>query len=270
MKKFTLTVHRLDDSVTISGLRTAVENVLLRLHPKITYRLGATTTIGSDVMLIEIAADSAKELLESHLKAIEKALPVTVERLGWGWIAEDVSTPAHTPPLRQDARIADDYETVSGAILWEQGMLPFRYLLTVSLGILLLALLVTRHYLYELLLLDVTYYAIFIAIVWLFLLPQTPLNIRLHAKKVECDQVELAVTYWDKRKTVRIKWETMWGLDYSDAKYTIRYGDNRSIRFFVHRDTTKTAIFEAIVHRAALNEVESGIGWALYRRYDAP
>ena len=133
----------------------------------------------------------------------------------------------------------------------------------------LIALLVARYYLDKLLILDYAYYAVFL--VWLFSLNETPLDIRLYVQKIDCELAKLVVTYILRKKTLQMNWETIWGLEYKNGMYTIYRSDSKPIRFLIQNNVKdKEAVLMAITQRASLNNVESGIGKVVYKRYDAP
>jgi hypothetical protein len=261
LKKYTLQVEALDDSVTADHLKTAIENILLRLHPRITYHLGLVSNTGSSSFFAEIASDGKKDLLEAHLHNIQDKLPVRVERLGWGWITKDAMNLSkdHAPqPSEAKAR----------SFLLNANVFPLRYILSISLILALLLVLIARFYFDWSLFLDSAFQFLFT--IWLFSTTEIPLDIRLYVQHIDCDLAELVVVYSFKKKTICMSWETIEGLEYQNMIYMIHRRDNIPIRFYMNKGfKERHALLATITQRASLNEVESGIGKAVYKRYDA-
>lgn len=268
MEKYTLKVKVLDSSVTVADLRMAVENVLLRLHPRITYHFGAIAPLDPDYMLVEIVSEAKKDLLESHLRAIESKLSVSVEKLGWGWIVDTPSRPKGERSYQQDPLVAIEPKTVPCSFLLEKKALWLRSLLILVLTIVLTVLLIVRIYLEWLSILCV-YYVVFI--VWLFSLSEMPLNLRLFVNKVACEPSELVVTYLFGKRIIRMNWETIWGLEDKNGVCVIYHGTDKPTRFLIGAGFhDKNTLLKTIVHKASLYHVETGIGWMMYKRYEAP
>jgi hypothetical protein len=261
LKKYTLQVKVLDGSVTANGLRVAIENILLRLHPRITYHLGLISNFGPNYLLAEIASDGKKELLESYLNGIQDKLPVHVEQLGWGWIVKDAMELSKNQASRQSGVNAQSF-------LLNRHLFPLIYILSIGLIFVLILLLVARFYFAQSLFLDTAFQVVFI--VWLFSTGEIPLDFRLYVQRIDCEPAELAITYSFKTRTVRVNWETIEGLEHRNMLYIIYRRDNKPVRFYVsHGFKEKHAMLAAITQRASLNEVESGISKAVYRRYEA-
>lgn len=269
MNRYTLKVNVLDGSVTEDNLKVAIEDILLRLHPRITYHLGQTSVSASGNAILEMASDGEKDFLESHLKGIEAKLPVTVEYLGWGWIVSDnVGLPANQssrPPHL--AAIEPATGTVSFMLSGKAFVLG--YFWEIILTIILIFLLFARIYLKKLLAIDFIYYVVFM--LWLLSLYETPLDIRPYAKKIDCDLTELTVTYWFKKEAVQVSWESIWSLEYKRNTWLIHHNKEKPIRFLTRdKFKNKSILLKTIVQRASLNLVESGIGTSIYKRYEAP
>ena len=270
MKRYTLKVKTLDSSVTPNDLKLAIENVLLPLHPRITYRLGQIMSGGSDTILAEIASDARKELLEPHLKDIQSKLPVTIEKLGWGWT---LTGKPGSPPADQGSPEEFSANAVSQAsspsfLLGNRAFL-WRYIFQMSLTFLLVALLIAGFFIEKSTLLDGTFTVVFV--VWIYFLTDMPLDIWRYAKRIECEPAELVLTYWFRKPSVRLNWETIWGFAYKGKICILHHDDNKSTRFLVsygYRDKEK--LFKTIVSKASLNAVETGISQAVYKRYEAP
>lgn len=255
-------MEALDDSVTVNKLRTAIEDILLHLHPRITYRLGLVSNISSNSFFAEIASDGEKALLEAYLHTIQDKLPVRVLRFGWGWIAKDAMDHSinQVPPQ-------SDVNTQS--FLPNTNVFPLRYILSISLIFALTLFLIVRFYLDQLLFLDNAYQFLFIF--WLISLIEIPLDIRLYVQKIDCEQTELVVTYSFKKKTIRMSWETIEGLECRNMIYIIHRRNDSPLRFYINNGfKEKHAMLAAIIQGASLNEVEMGASKAVYKQYEAP
>ncbi len=261
MKKYTLQVEALDDSVTSERLKTAIENVLLRLHPRITYHLGLVSNISSSFFLAEIASEGKKELLESYLHSIQEQLPVRVERLGWGWIAKAaIHLSKNHAPLQSEVK--------TQSFLPNTKVFPFRYIFSISLIFALILFLIVRFYFDQLSFLDNAYQIVFVF--WLFSLIEIPLDIRLYVQKIDCERTELVVVYSFKKKTIRMRWDTIEGLEYKNMLCILYRKDSSPVRFYVNNGfKEKYAMLATITQMASLNEVESGVSKAVYKRYEA-
>lgn len=261
MKKYTLQVEALDDSVTVNELRAAIEDILLHLHPRITYHLGLVSNISSNSFLAEIASDGKKELLEAYLHTIQDKLPVRVQQFGWGWIAMDaMDRSINQAPLQSDVQ--------TRSFLPNANVFPLRYFLSISLLFALILYLIIRFYLDQLLFLDNAYQLLFIF--WLISLIEIPLDIRLYVQKIDCDLTELVVMYSFKKKAIRMSWETIEGLECRNTIYIIYRRNNTPVRFYIHNGfKEKHSMLTTIRQLASLNEVETGVSKAVYKRYEA-
>lgn len=250
-----------DDSVTVNELRVAIEDILLHLHPRITYRLGLVSNISSNSFLAEIASDGEKELLEAYLHTIQDKLPVRVQQFGWGWIAKDaMDRSINQAPPQSDIK--------TRSFLPNTNVFPLRYFLSISLLFALILYLIIRFYLDQLLFLDNAYQILFIF--WLISLIEVPLDIRLYVQKIDCELTELVVMYSFKKKTIRMSWETIEGLECRDTIYIIYRRNNTPVRFYIYNGfKEKHAMLTTITQRASLNEVETGVSKAVYKRYEA-
>jgi hypothetical protein len=262
LKKYTLQVEALDDSVTVNEIRIAIEDILLHLQPRITYRLGLVSNISSNSFLAEIASDGKKELLDAYLRTIQDKLPVRVGQFGWGWIAKEAIDYSinHAP---QQPEVVD-----TRSFLPNTNVFPLRYILSISLMFVLILFLIIRFYLDQLLFLDNAYQILFI--LWLILLIEIPLDIRLYVKKINCELTELVVMYSFKKKTIRMSWETIDGLERRDTIYIIYRRNDSPLRFYINNGfKEKHAMLTTITQKASLNEVETGVSKAVYKRYEA-
>jgi hypothetical protein len=261
LKKYTLQVEALEKSVTVNALRAAIEDILLHLHPRVTYHLGLVSDIGSNSFLAEIASDGKKELLEAYLYTLQDKLPVRVKQFGWGWIAKDtLERSINQAPSQSDIN--------TQSFLPNTNVFPLRYFLSVSLLFALTLYLSIRFYLDASRFWDQAYQILFIF--WLISLIEIPIDIRLYVCKIDCEPNELVVTYSFKKKTIRMRWETIEGLEHQNMIYILYRRNDTPVRFYIHnRFKEKQTMLATITKRAALNEVETGISKIVYKRYEA-
>lgn len=259
MKKYTLQVEALDDSVTVEVLKRAIEDILLHLHPRITYHLGFISKSSPNSFLAEIASDGKKELLEAYLHTLQDKLPVRAQQFGWGWIVED--SPLHPTPQQSEVETRSFSPNIN--------VFPLRYLLSISLLFALVLFLAIRFYFDQLRFLDSAYQILFIF--WLVSLIEIPLDIRLYVQKIDCDQNELILKYSFKEKTIHMPWETIEGLERQNMMYIIRRRNNPPVRFYINNGfKEKDALLSMITQRASLHEVETGVSKVIYKQYGAP
>ncbi len=108
--------------------------------------------------------------------------------------------------------------------------------------------------------------------VWIFSLDGIHLDPRRLASKIDCGEAGLEVTYRFRRQPVRLRWENIWGMDFTSSTCVI-HSDSKLIRFSINENAgfkTKKVILKTIVRRAALRFVEGRFWVPYYRRSDAP
>lgn len=269
MKRYTLKIRLLDNSVAVDGLRTAIDDHLIRLHPRITYHLGRVISVDPQSVVVEIATDGNKELIVTHLKKIEEAMPVAIDRVAWGWSADEKASD-HARYLKQDP--LSDIKPDIGQVKYEMSKqtLVYRYVFMVAFTIALLTLLVTKFYMDRSLALDMTYTLVFV--IWLFLLSEIPLDIRRYVEKIECGQTNLEITSWIRGKSVKMDWQEIWGMEYSYRECKL-YSNKKTVRVLLNAGNVlkgKENMLKTIVERSSLNFVETNFVKTVYKRYDAP
>jgi hypothetical protein len=261
LNRYTLKVRVLDNSVTADSLRLAIDNILLRVQPSVTYRLGQVASVDPNHIFAEISSDGGKDFLELRLKSLEAKLPVAIEKLGWGWIIHNVLSPGNAQASLPEMKPV--------SFLLGGKIFPSRYILVQSLTLMLVVLLIGRFYLTKWDALEWVYYAVFMG--WIILLNETPLDFRLLAKKIDCDPTELIVTYWFRKKPVRLSWDSISGLRFKGTTCFIDHQNGyKPIRFHISNAFKgRDELIETITRRASLNDVETGIS-RFYKRYEAP
>jgi hypothetical protein len=262
-------MRSLNNSVSVDDLRQVIDDVLIRLHPRITYQIGRVIWFDSHTMLAEIAAEGDKDLLALYLKRIEEKMPVEIESLAWGWReGEKVSNPVRH--LKQDplANIEPD----SGLAKYAMSKLKivFRYILMVSLTIALITLLVTKFYLTRALVVDLTYALVFG--IWLISLSEIPLDIRRYVDRIECDHTNLVISYWVRKNPIVLDWREIWGLEFSYRECKL-YSNKKTVRVLLHAGNVlirKENLLKTMIRRSSLNFVETNFVKTVYKRSDAP
>jgi hypothetical protein len=272
MKRYTLR-FKATGSVADDDLRTAVEDVLLHLHPGIIFRMGQAGRIDPQNVSVEIASEGKKEALFPPLKRIESKLPVTLVRIDWGWdsgesslISSLIQNPDFSPDPLSNVAVSSGSEVFpsDGKMFWLRHFVFL--LLTLALGI---------SFYYKFFdasspVWDALFLAIYI--IWLFSLNGIQLNPWLLAKKIECGEAGLQVSYWFRRRPVRLRWADIWGMDFAHTACIIRSSPS-SIKFAIQENSgfkKKNIILKTIMERASLRFVEGRFWRPFYRRADAP
>ena len=89
MKRYTLTFQPLSPLIQLDHLRKEVDELLLKLHPRITYKMGQVFTSLDGHFLAEIAMEGKRQLLMETLKSNVWVAPVQFQGLSWGWTNEN-------------------------------------------------------------------------------------------------------------------------------------------------------------------------------------
>ncbi len=253
-------------------LKAAVEDVLLHLHPGITFRMGRISRTDPRNISVEIASEGKKEALFPPLKRIESKLPVTLEKIEWGWDSGESSLESsmmNNPDLAPDplAKITTPAGPVvfssDGRIFWLR-YIGF-FLLTLGLGISIYV-----KFSNDTSLLWDGLFLVFYTL-WLFSLNGIPLDPRGLAGKIECGEDGLEVTYRLRRAPVRLRWADIRGMDFTYTAGIIR-GNPSNIKIALNEYSgfrEKNIILKIIVERASLRFVEGRFWRPYYRRAEA-
>ena len=272
MKRYSLIIQLLDPSITTDHVRNAVEEVLLHLHPLITYKIGQVTTGADGRMVAEIAVDGKRELLQAALTGKEWRLPIKLESIGWGWMInnEDAAIlAAASSTITADPLAGVDPLEGTGEFRLSKRRLWLRYISLITFTIVMIFLLIANALHTDLPLLEAIYVVGFA--LWLFFLNETPFDIRVYAEKIVCGQVGLEVTYWWRKKPIQVEWEKIWGLDYADPVCEVCCSEGKR-RFLLSERfgcKEKSMVLQTIVKRSSLNFVEGNFKKVMYRRYGA-
>ena len=239
-----------------------------------TYTIGRVTSPEPQIILAEIATDVKRELAISHLKGIEEELPVVMESIGWGWIASTASVklPATTSPdLNRDPLVLMEAPNGPETFLLSKKVFWFRYLFWLSLTVILIFLLIGGGYFsHPSPVLAGIYLIVFL--LWLYSMGEVSFDIRLYGEKIACGPIGLDVTYWFRRKAVRLLWKEIKEMEYTNSVCVINCQEG-PVRFLISERSgckEKMVILKTIVQRASLNYVEGDFRKSVYKRYEAP
>jgi hypothetical protein len=271
MKRYTL-VFRSAVEVEPAALRQAVEEALDRLHPRIVCRTGPAFRKDPRSIAVEISSEGKKEDIAQPLRAVEKKLPATLDRIAWGWdpggpAAEGLQ--AANPETRPDP-IAPAAPAGPAVFKPRLPAILARYGLFLLLSALLGISVFERIYAANSTLWEVLFVAAYLP--WLFALTGWHLNPLRLARRIECGDGGIAVFYPLRRDPVRADWTEILGLDYS-ASTCILQTAVAPIRFTIGSGSgirEEKILLQTIVERAQLRFVEDRFRAPYYRRADAP
>jgi len=272
MKRYTLIFQLLDPSITPNQVRDEVDRELLRLHPRITYKLGLVTARADGKMLAEIKLDGKREMIEATLKSEEWKLPIRLVSMGWGWLvsAEDeVQSATGTSIIDVDPLTGIEPLEGIGEFQLSNRRLWLRYISLIIFAFILILLLIVNAIHPDSPILQLLYIVAFT--IWLFSLNDTPFDIRVYADKIICRQVDLELSYWWRKMPIQMAWEEISRLDYTDPVCAI-YSSQGKRRFLLSERfgcKEKTLVLKIIAKRANLNFVEGNFRSFIYQRYDA-
>jgi hypothetical protein len=271
MKRYTLR-YKTADSVAPELLKAAVEDVLLHLHPGITFRMGRISRIDPQNVSVEIASEGKKEALFPPLSRINSKIPVALERIDWGWDSGEsslASSMINNPDLSPDplakitAPAGPAVFSSDGRIFWLR-YIGF-FLLTLGLGISI----------YEKFSNDTSllWDGLFLGFytLWLFSLSGIRLDPRGLARKIDCREDGLEVTYRFRRTPARLRWADIQGMDFTYTACII-LGNPSAIKIALNEYSgfkQKNVIQKIIVERASLRFVEGRFWRPYYRRAEA-
>lgn len=272
MKRYTLKFTILDREVTVDPLKAQLEKILLRLHPRIIFKMGQLIKTEQGIILALFTADGKMELLETSLRDTKWKLPVEFESMGWGWLIDPIhGTPGsgegfivETDPLAQVVPVVEPIE-----FRFNQWKLLGRYLYLIVFTLVMILLLIANAIHTHSPLLQWIYVLGFT--VWLFSLNDVPINPRAYATRIVCTLDNLEIYYDWRRKSVQLDWEHIWGMDYADPLSRI-YSDDGVSRFVLSERygfKEKKMVLKTIVTRASLNYIEGNIRAVVYKRFDA-
>ncbi len=272
MKRYTLR-FKAGEAVAPEQVKAAVEDALLRLHPGITYRMGHAARIDPQTVFVEIGSEGKKEVLEPRLKSFESKLPVALDRIDWGWETGDSSlspTLIQNPDLRADPLASVEAPGGMAVFPSDNKLVGLRYalffLLTLALGTAVFFKASRER--------SLTWDGLFLGayILWLFSLDGIPFDPRRLAGRIECGGSGLEVAFRFRKKPVRVRWEDLWGMDFTPYTCIIR-STPATIKFSIGEGSgfrEKDTILKTISDRASLRFVEGGFRMPFYRRADAP
>ncbi len=272
MKRYTVVFQPIASVVVPSDLRDEVEQVLLRLHPRITYKMGQVTESAAGLMLVQIMVDGKRELFEKALEAKQWKLQVQFEDLSLGWMMENedatllasATTAINVDPLA-GVEAGDETRdiTLSKRRLW------LRYIFMIVFTVVWIALLIANAFHTNSPVLEGIYIVSFA--IWLISLNETPFDLRVYANKIALKHTGLEVTYWFRKMPIHVDWQDIWGLDYANSVCEVHNVAGR-LRFLVSERfgcKEKKFVLKTIIKKADLLYVEGNSMVQKYRRAEA-
>ncbi len=272
MKRFTITFTSTNSSISSTDLRGEIDQVLLRLHPRITYKMGQVFRGLDGNFLAQVSVDGKRQLLHDAFSRHKWALPVNFRRLSWGWLQENedaslifsVNRSIEVDPFKEVSPLGGE-----GEYLLIKHLLRGKYLaLLISTVALLVIFIANTAYPKTawLMFLFAVAFAIF-----MFALSDTPLDLRTYCQKISIRSDGLELRYWLKPNPALIAWDSIWGMDYSSPTCEL-LAAQRKMRFLLSEQygcKEQLPLLKTIVTRAGLLYVEGNFRKLSYRKPDA-
>ncbi len=269
MKRYTATFQSIELKVYPKDIGEELERVLLRLHPRITYKIGQVAPGVDGRMYAHIAVDGKRELLETALKTAQWKLPISFEGLTWGWMVDNEEVALlmeSTSPLDTDPLAQVEAQAGTREFILNKKRFTFRYILLVLSTVVMLLLLIANGIRTHVPALEAVYLVFFA--IWLFSLNETPFDYRVYTQKIVCDMDRLQVFYWLPRRVVSLEWTKITGMEYTEPVCTLLH-DAGKLRFLVSERfgcREKPTVLKTIVDRSGLHYVEGNLTRLEYRR----
>lgn len=272
MNRYTLEFKPLEPSVTVKELRDELEQVLLRLHPRVTYKLGQVYKNSYGKLIAEIAMDGQRSLLNETLKSKQWGTTIAFERLRWGWFSDNedaallvsVTGAIKADPLAGVAPIEG-----TGEYVLRKRLLHGRYIALMIATLAVILLLIANVINTRSPVLEGLYIAFFA--IFMFTLNDTPIDIRVYAEKITLTERMLIVSFWLLKKPVSLEWEKIWGLDYTSPVCKV-LSEGSKTRFLLSERfgcQDKSIVLKTIADRANLMYVDGNFQNSIYRKPDA-
>jgi hypothetical protein len=271
MNRYTLS-FRTTGEMDPATLRLAVEDALQPLHPRFTYRMGIAARKDPQTITVEIASEASQETLAPQWKLVERKLPVSLERISWGWDSGDSSLASRQ--IQNPDVPADPFASVAApagpAVFLSKSHTPvLRCLLfgflTVALGVALYEKFHNSASPEWDILLFLAY------LPWFFSLGEIQFNPFRLARRIDCGDGGIEVQYWIGGKTTRADWKDVWGLDFTRSNCVLRTS-GAPIHFSLSNNSgfeKEKVLLKTIVERAELRFVKGQFWSPFYRRADA-
>jgi len=272
VKRYTLKFQPISPSISATDLREEVDRVLLRLHPRITYKMGPLYRGVDGAMLANIAMDGKRQLLEEAFRSKVWSLPVRFEKLTWGWSTENEDALlliSANAPLEADPLAGVEPLDGSLEITMSKRRMQGRYI-ALMLSTLALLLMLFVNFRYPRSTVWEGIYIVFFAL-FMFTLNDTPIDVRVYVDKITIRSEELEVSFWMLKKPACLPWEQIWGVDYTNPLCTLLTKENK-LRFLLSKRfgcEQKDEVLKTIVERAGLSYVEGNFQILSYRKPDA-
>ncbi len=271
MKRITIIFTPTGSPVDLALFRGEIEGVLLRLHPKITYKINRVDKQADGKILAEITLDGKLELLDAALKQKHWQQPVVDERMGWGWPfspAEKASLQAGIPSYSLDPLAG--ISPAEGMLDAQLGklMLWLRFVGVIVLTILLILLMIFYSRSAGSILFDGALLISFS--VWMILLNGTPIDMRVYARQITLGEAGLELKYWFMNKTINLAWGNIRRLVCTEP-VCILFAEGQRVRFLLSERfgcSKKAKVLKTIIARANLNYVGGNFRKQEYSVFD--
>ncbi len=272
MKRYTLKFQPIQAPVSIDALRGEVEKVLLRLHPRITFKMGPSIEQLDGSQLVMFAVDGKREALEAAFSSAKWDAPVQLDGLSWGWVIDNEEATllrSTTKSIEVDPLTGVSPFEGEGDFVLSKRLLHGKYLALLLSTLALLAILVANT-IYPRLPGLMVLYALTFA-VFMFSLSNTPLDLRVYGEKIAIHSNRLEVKYWLLSRPATIEWMNIQGLDYASPVCSLLTRTGK-IRFLLSEQfgcKDQDVLLKTITDRAGLRYVEGNFLKLAYRKPDA-
>lgn len=271
MNRYTLEFQPLDGSVTAIEIRDEVDQVLLHLHPRITYKMGQVYKNNYGKLIVEMAMDGKRSLLEETLKSKKWGIPIAFERLRWGWFIDNedaalliqVTSAIKSDPLAGVAPLEG-----AGEFVLRKRLLQGRYIALMISSMAMISVLIANTINRNSPVLEGVYIVVFA--IFMFTLNDTPLDIRVYAEKISISEKMLELSFWLLKKPVQLEWEKILGLEFNNPVCTV-LSEGRKTRFLLSErfgSKDKSIVMKTIIDRANLKFVDGNFQSSIYRKPD--
>ncbi len=269
MKRYTLKFQPFDPSISPAALKDEVEQVLLRLHPRITYKMGSVYIDINGATYVYIAVDGHRKLLEQAFEGKVWSLPVNLESLSWGWIMDNedaqllvaANAPFEADPLESVQPIAGEQE-----FSLSRWRMQGRWLALMLSTLALVAALFANYKYRNEAVWEVLYLVLFA--IFIFALNDTPLDIRVYATHLALRREGIEIRFWMTAAPTRLSYAQISGMDYANPVCTLLSQGKKTRLILSERFgcPQREVILKTILERSGLIYVEGNFQKLSYRK----